>query len=66
MSQNAVERFYHEGRKAFYRYQKIKKGHKNIYHASSNPYTSNSFRGKEWERGYNSSYFQQLERITGD
>lgn len=65
MSQNAVDRFFHEGRKAFYRYQKFKRGGIMKYHLSANPYSANSFRGKEWQRGYNSSYFQQLERLAG-
>ena len=29
----------------------------------SNPYHSNSMQAREWERGFNISYFQRLERV---
>ena len=58
---DATERFYHEGRKAFYKYEKKR----DKYFALANPYSATSFRGKEWQRGYNSSYFQNLERLNG-
>ena len=29
----------------------------------SNPYHSNSMQSREWERGFNISYFQRLERV---
>ena len=60
MVKDATERFYHEGRKAFYKYEK-KQGK---YFIMANPYSATSFRGKEWLRGYNSSYFQNLERLN--
>ena len=47
-----VDRFFKEGQSAFY---KPKKYGRFIHHAC-NPYTSSSFRGKEWQRGFNSSY----------
>ena len=43
---DATERFYHEGRKAFYKYEKKK----DKYFALANPYSATSFRGKEWQR----------------
>jgi len=55
----AVDRFYHEGRKAFSYIEKVGK----FYHSAANPYSVDSFRGKEWQRGYNLSYFQNLKRI---
>ena len=60
MSNNkAVDRFYHEGRKSFSAVEKCGK----YYHSAANPYSMDSFRGKEWQRGYNLSYFQNLKRI---
>ena len=32
----------------------------------SNPYHPNSMQGREWERGFNLSYFQRLERLKQD
>ena len=29
----------------------------------NNPYHPNSMQGREWERGFNLSYFQRLERV---
>ncbi len=29
----------------------------------NNPYHSNSMQSREWERGFNISYFQRLERV---
>ena len=32
----------------------------------TNPYHSNTMQAREWERGYNLSYFQKLERVKRD
>ena len=58
-SNKAVDRFYHEGRKSFSEVEKCGK----YYHTAANPYSMDSFRGKEWQRGYNLSYFQNLKRV---
>jgi len=29
----------------------------------TNPYPLNTMQGREWERGFNLSYFQRLERV---
>jgi len=58
-NKKAVDRFYHEGRKAFSEAEK--RG--DYYHIPANPHSMDSFRGKEWQRGYNLSYFQNLKRI---
>ncbi len=31
-----------------------------------NPYHSNTMQAREWERGFNLSYFQKLERVKKD
>ena len=31
-----------------------------------NPYHSNTMQAREWERGFNLSYFQRLERVKKD
>jgi|TARA_R100001440_G_scaffold51894_1_gene71803 hypothetical protein len=53
-----VDRFFKEGQSAFY---KPKKYGRFIHHAC-NPYTSSSFRGKEWQRGFNNSYGKILKK----
>lgn len=47
----AADKVFKEGRKDFY------KG--NI----SNPYNPDTHRSREWERGFNSAYFQNLEKV---
>ena len=32
----------------------------------NNPYHLNTMQAREWERGYNISYFQRLERVKRD
>ncbi len=32
----------------------------------TNPYHFNTMQSREWERGYNLSYFQRLERVKRD
>mgnify|MGYP003653065410 FL=1 len=32
----------------------------------SNPYHLNTMQSREWERGFNLSYFQRLERVKRD
>jgi hypothetical protein len=56
---SAVERFYYEGRRSFYKVERRNK----YFHILSNPYSTNSFRGKEWQRGYDSCYFENLQRL---
>jgi len=29
----------------------------------TNPYPTDSYKYKEWERGYNNAYFQNLEKV---
>ena len=36
-------------------------GHKII--ATVSPYNSNTMQHREWQRGYNSAYFKQLEKV---
>ena len=38
------------------------KGKKDFYKTETNPYNSETFRGKEWQRGFNKSYFESLKR----
>ena len=47
-----VDRFFKEGQSAFYKPKKYGR----FMHHACNPYTSTSFRGKEWQRGFNNSY----------
>ena len=56
---NAVYRVYDDGRISFSHIEKVGK----FYHSAANPYSVDSFRGKEWQRGYNLSYFQNFKRI---
>ena len=30
-----------------------------------NPYNLNTYRHKEWERGFNKAYFEQLKKVKG-
>jgi|TARA_R100001440_G_scaffold29291_2_gene46952 hypothetical protein len=32
----------------------------------NNPYNLNTMQAREWERGFNLSYFQKLERVKKD
>jgi len=59
---DAADRFFYEGRRAFYNYDKVTSNKKVFYHMLSNPYTPSSFRGKEWQRGYNIGYSENLKR----
>ena len=61
---DAPERFFYEGRKAFYNYKVVSTDRGEFKHLSPNPYTFNSFRGKEWQRGYNAGYFENLTRLN--
>lgn len=52
---------YERGHKAFTRGgQNFKKG------GLDNPYEKDSQEYREWERGFNVAYFQNLERLNGD
>ena len=53
-----VDRFFKQGQKDFFRTSKTK----GRVHERTNPYNANSFRGKEWLRGFNNSYFKNLRR----
>ena len=57
-----VDRFYVQGQKDFYRTRKTK----SIIHESTNPFSPSSFRGKEWLRGFNNSYFKNLRRTKSE
>ena len=57
-----VDRFYVQGQKDFYRTRKTK----SIIHESTNPFSPSSFRGKEWLRGFNNSYFKNLRRSKSE
>jgi len=59
VNRSAVDRFFHEGRRSFYGTEKQNK----YFHLISNPYSTSSFRGKEWQRGYNSCYFENLSKL---
>ena len=54
-----VDRFFKEGQSAFYKPKKYGR----FMHHACNPYTSTSFRGKEWQRGFNSAYFANLKKV---
>jgi len=42
----------------------IEKGYKSFWKGNlSNPYNVDTYRNKEWERGFNKAYFEQLERV---
>ena len=53
-----VDRFFKEGQSAFYK----PKRYGRFMHHACNPYTSTSFRGKEWQRGFNNSYGRNLKK----
>ena len=53
-----VDRFFKEGQSAFYKPKKYGR----FMHHACNPYTSTSFRGKEWQRGFNNSYGRNLKK----
>jgi hypothetical protein len=53
-----VDRFFKQGQKDFFRTSKTN----GRVHERTNPYNENSFRGKEWLRGFNNSYFKNLRR----
>ena len=53
-----VDRFFKEGQSAFYKPKKYGR----FMHLACNPYTSTSFRGKEWQRGFNNSYGRNLKK----
>ena len=55
-----VDIFYVQGQRDFYRTKKTK----SIIHESTNPFSPSSFRGKEWLRGFNKSYFNNKEKIS--
>jgi len=55
-----VDRFYVQGQKDFYRTRKTR----SIIHESTNPFSPSSFRGKEWLRGFNKSYFNNKEKVS--
>ncbi len=55
-----VDRFYVQGQKDFYRTRKTR----SIIHESTNPFSPSSFRGKEWLRGFNKSYFNNKEKMS--
>ena len=53
-----VDRFFKEGQSAFYKPKKYGR----FMHHACNPYTSTSFRGKEWQRGFNNSYGRNFKK----
>ena len=53
-----VDRFFKEGKSVFYKPKKYGR----FMHHACNPYTSTSFRGKEWQRGFNNSYGRNLKK----
>ena len=55
-----VDRFYVQGQKDFYRTKKTK----STIHESTNPFSFSSFRGKEWQRGFNKSYFNKKGKVN--
>ena len=59
---DAAERFFYEGKRAFYQVVPVTTERGSFFHVSGNPYTPNSFRGKEWQRGYNAAYFQNKDK----
>jgi|TARA_R100000008_G_C3577299_1_gene166080 hypothetical protein len=58
----AVDKFFIEGQAAFYKSRRYGR----FTHHVCNPYTHNTFRGKEWLRGFNKSYFKNLKRIKNN
>ena len=59
---DAAERFFYEGKRAFFQVKSVTTNRGSFFHVTDNPYTPNSFRGKEWQRGYNVAYFENKER----
>jgi hypothetical protein len=59
---NAADRFFYEGRRAFYNFTQVTTNKRVYFHTIENPYSESSFRGKEWQRGYNAGYFDNLKR----
>jgi len=51
-------KFFYRGRKDFYKVEEV--GSRK--HHVSNPFPAESDKGKEWQRGFNSSYFINLKR----
>tara|TARA_R100001443_G_scaffold116219_2_gene136070 strand:- start:7044 stop:7235 length:192 start_codon:yes stop_codon:yes gene_type:complete len=42
----------------------IDKGKKDFYKGNiTNPFNEDTYRNKEWQRGFNMAYFEQLERV---
>tara|TARA_R100001594_G_scaffold93860_1_gene128073 strand:- start:939 stop:1142 length:204 start_codon:yes stop_codon:yes gene_type:complete len=52
------EKFFFKGKKDFYKTETTG----DRVHEVTNPYNSETFRGKEWQRGFNKSYFESLKR----
>ena len=50
-----VDRFFKQGQRDFYKTSKTAE----FINERTNPYNENSFRGKEWQRGFNKSYFDR-------
>ncbi len=59
---DAAERLFYEGKRAFFQVKSVTTNRGSFFHVADNPYTPNSFRGKEWQRGYNVAYFKNKER----
>lgn len=42
----------------------FKEGKKSFFSGNlGNPYNPDTYRNREWERGFNSAYFQNLEKV---
>ena len=42
----------------------VDKGYKAFWKGNlTNPYNMNTYRNKEWERGFNKAYFEQLKKV---
>ena len=52
------EKFFFKGKKDFYKTETTG----DRVHEVTNPYNSETFRGKEWQRGYNAAYFQNKDK----
>ena len=44
----------------------VDKGYKAFWRGNLiNPYNIGTYRNKEWERGFNKAYFEQLKKVKG-
>lgn len=44
-----------------------RKGYKDFYSGNvSNPFNEGTYRGREWQRGFNVAYFENLKKVKSE